>query len=62
MRAADRAAAARLLDHLAAPGRLALEDLRVELRIKRQELNSLRSPLERCGALILRARCHADRG
>jgi hypothetical protein len=54
MRAADRAAA-RLLDHLARAGPSALEDLRVELRMKRQELNSLRAPMERCGVLVSRS-------
>jgi hypothetical protein len=54
MRAADRAAA-RLLDHLARAGPSGLEDLRVELRMKRQELNSLRAPMERCGVLVSRS-------
>jgi hypothetical protein len=54
MRAADRAAA-RLLDHLARAGPSVLEDLRVELRMKRQELNSLRAPMERCGVLVSRS-------
>ena len=54
MRAADRAAA-RLLDHLAHAGPSGLEDLRVELRMKRQELNSLRAPMERCGVLVSRS-------
>jgi len=54
MRAADRAAA-RLLDHLARAGPSALEDLCVELRMKRQELNSLRAPMERCGVLVSRS-------
>ncbi len=54
MRAADRAAA-RLLDHLAVAGPCGLEDLRVELRMKRQELNSLRAPMERCGVLVSRS-------
>ena len=54
MRAADRAAA-RLLDHLARAGPSAVEDLRVELRMKRQELNSLRAPMERCGVIVSRS-------
>jgi len=54
MGAADRAAA-RLLDHLAVAGPCGLEDLRVELRMKRQELNSLRAPMERCGVLVSRS-------
>ncbi len=54
MRAADRAAA-RLLDHLAVAGPSGVEDLRVELRMKRQELNSLRAPMERCGVIVSRS-------
>jgi hypothetical protein len=54
MRAADRAAA-RLLDHLAVAGPSPVEDLRLELRMKRQELNSLRAPMERCGVIISRS-------
>jgi hypothetical protein len=51
MRAADPGWR-RLLDHLAAAGPSSLDDLRTELRLKRQELNALRSPLERCGAIV----------
>jgi hypothetical protein len=54
MRAADRGWA-RLLDHLAAAGPASVEDLRTELGLKRQELNALRAPLERCGAIISRS-------
>jgi hypothetical protein len=54
MRAADRGWRG-LLDHLAAAGPASIEDIRVELRLKRQELNALRSPLERCGAIIARS-------
>jgi hypothetical protein len=54
MRAADPAAA-RLLDHLARAGPSGVEDLRVELRMKRQELNSLRAPMERCGVIVSRS-------
>jgi len=54
MRAAD-GAAARLLDHLARAGPAGVEDLRVELRMKRQELNSLRAPMERCGVIVSRS-------
>ncbi len=54
MRAADRGTA-RLLDHLAATGPSGLEDLRVELGLKRQELNALRAPMERCGVIISRS-------
>jgi len=44
-----------LLDHLAAAGPCGPDDLRTELRLKRQELKSLRAPLERCGAIISRS-------
>ena len=54
MRAADRGWG-RLLDHLAAAGPSSIEDLRIELGLKRQELKSLRAPLERCGAIISRS-------
>jgi hypothetical protein len=54
MRAADRGWG-RLLDHLAAAGPSSIEDLRMELRLKRQELKSLRAPLERCGAIVSRS-------
>jgi len=45
----------RLLDHLADAGPASIEDLRTELRLKRQELNALRTPLERCGAILARS-------
>jgi hypothetical protein len=54
MRAADRGWA-RLLDHLAAAGPSSIDDLRTELGLGRQELRSLRAPLERCGAIISRS-------
>ena len=54
MRAAGRGWA-RLLDHLAAAGPSSIEDLRTEIGLKRQELKSLRAPLERCGAIISRS-------
>jgi hypothetical protein len=54
MRAADRRWG-RLLDHLAAAGPSSTEDLRTELGLARQELRSLRAPLERCGAIISRS-------
>src|SRR6266700_278801 len=44
-----------LLDPLAAAGPSSLDDLRVELRLKRQELRALRAPLERCGAIVARS-------
>ena len=54
MGAADRGWG-RLLDHLAAAGPSSIEDLRTELRLKRQELKALRYPLERCGAIVSRS-------
>jgi hypothetical protein len=54
MRAADHGWG-RLLDHLAAVGPSTIEDLRTELGLKRQELRSLRAPLERCGAIVSRS-------
>jgi hypothetical protein len=45
----------RLLDHLADAGPASIDDLRTELRLKRQELNALRAPLQRCGAIIARS-------
>jgi len=54
MRAADRGWA-RLLDHLAAAGPSSVDDLRTELGMKRQELRSVRAPLERCGAIVSRS-------
>jgi len=44
-----------VLDHLAAAGPSSIEDLRTELRLKRQDLKALRAPLERCGAIVSRA-------
>jgi hypothetical protein len=54
MRAADRGWC-RLLDHLAAAGPSSIDDLHTELGLNRQELRSLRAPLERCGAIISRS-------
>ncbi len=45
----------RLLDHLDAAGPAMVDDLVAELRMQRQELNALRSPLERCGAIVSRS-------
>ena len=53
MRAADPGWR-RLLDHLAVTGPSLVDDVVTELRMKRQELNALRSPLERCGAIVSR--------
>ena len=44
-----------LLDHLAVAGPSNVEDLQVELELKPKELKSLRSPLERCGAIVSRS-------
>jgi hypothetical protein len=46
---------ARLLRHLAEAGPSELEDLQVELDLKPKELKALRSPLERCGAVVSRS-------
>jgi hypothetical protein len=54
MRAADPGWR-RLLDHLAAAGPSTVDDLHLELGLKRQELRSLRAPLERCGAIVSRS-------
>jgi len=45
----------RLLDHLASAGPSNIEDLRVELDLKPKELKGIRSPLERCGAIVARS-------
>jgi hypothetical protein len=54
MSAADRGWA-RLLAHLADAGPSVIDDLHVELGLKRQELKALRAPLERCGAIVSRS-------
>jgi hypothetical protein len=46
---------ARLLRHLAEAGPSELEDLQTELALAPKELKSLRSPLERCGAVVARS-------
>jgi hypothetical protein len=46
---------ARLLRHLADAGPSELEDLQTELNLTAKELKSLRSPLERCGAVVARS-------
>jgi hypothetical protein len=46
---------ARLLRHLAEAGPSELEDLQAELSLTPKELKSLRSPLERCGAVVARS-------
>jgi hypothetical protein len=45
----------RLLDHLIAAGPSNIADLQVELDLQPKELKSLRSPLERCGAIVSRS-------
>jgi hypothetical protein len=45
----------RLLRHLADAGPSELEDLQTELGLTPKELKSLRSPLERCGAIVARS-------
>ena len=45
----------RLLRHLADAGPSELEDLQTELNLTPKELKSLRSPLERCGAIVARS-------
>ena len=44
-----------LLRHLAEAGPSELEDLQLELGLKPKELKSMRSPLERCGAVVSRS-------
>jgi hypothetical protein len=46
---------ARLLRHLADAGPSEIEDLQTELALAPRELKSLRSPLERCGAIVARS-------
>jgi hypothetical protein len=46
---------ARLLRHLAEAGPSELDDLQTELALSPKELKSLRSPLERCGAVVARS-------
>ena len=45
----------RLLRHLAETGPSLADDVERELRLKHQEMRSLRAPLERCGALVARS-------
>ena len=44
-----------LLRHLAEAGPSELEDLQLEMGLKPKELKALRSPLERCGAIVSRS-------
>ena len=45
----------RLLDHLAFAGPSDIADLQVELDLEPKELKAMRSPLERCGAIVARS-------
>jgi hypothetical protein len=54
MEAADDQSAL-LLRHLADAGPSELEDLQTELALTPKELKSIRSPLERCGAVVARS-------
>jgi hypothetical protein len=51
---------ARLLRHLAEAGPSELDDLQTELSLTPKELKSLRSPLERCGAVVARSIVYDD--
>ncbi|HKC78093.1 MAG TPA: hypothetical protein VKB70_06885 [Gaiellaceae bacterium] len=51
---------ARLLGHLADAGPAELEDVQTELDLTPKELKSLRSPLERCGAVVARSVVHDE--
>jgi hypothetical protein len=53
MEAAD-ASWSLLLRHLATTGPALLEDLQAELGLKPKDLKAIRSPLERCGAIVSR--------
>ena len=59
MEAADEGWA-RLLRHLADAGPSELDDLQAELSLTPKELKSLRSPLERCGAVVARSIVYDD--
>jgi hypothetical protein len=48
-----------LLRHLAAAGPSTLDDLQTELSLKPKELKDMRSPLERCGAVVSRSLVYA---
>ena len=49
-----------LLRHLAETGPSELEDLQLELGLAPRELRKLRTPLERCGALVARSIVYED--
>lgn len=48
-----------LLRHLAVAGPSTLDDLQTELSLKPKELKDIRSPLERCGAVVSRSLVYA---
>jgi hypothetical protein len=49
-----------LLRHLAEAGPSELEDLQLEMGLKPKDLKALRSPLERCGAVVSRSIVYED--
>jgi hypothetical protein len=51
---------ARLLRHLADAGPSELDDLQTELALAPKELRRLRSPLERCGAIVARSTVYEE--
>ena len=51
---------ARLLNHLREAGPSELEDLQTELSLTPKELKGVRSPLERCGAVVARSVVYED--
>jgi hypothetical protein len=51
---------ARLLRHLADAGPSELDDLQTELALTPRELKTLRSPLERCGAVVARSTVYEE--
>jgi hypothetical protein len=51
-----------LLRHLAAAGPSTLDDLQAELSLKPKDLKAIRSPLERCGAVVSRSVVFATDG
>jgi hypothetical protein len=51
---------ARLLRHLAEAGPSELEDIQTELELRPKELKRLRTPLERCGAIVSRSIVYED--
>jgi hypothetical protein len=60
MEAEEQGDWARLLRHLADAGPSELEDLQTELALTPKELQSLRYPLERCGAIVARSTVYEE--